>query len=1289
MLMRKWILPLAVLGLTIVAAAADRLPETLRFEPQGRFDIGPVQVFLQHFGPGWKGSSQSALKLAAGYPKHSGGRYELRGKLPAGGSDNVFDVIENVTATGENAFRCDYALTAGIPIATNSLALAVDIPAGRPGVALYVGGSEVMLPEEENGVTMLDREAGQVVIVLPERQIRISGDFRVHVQDNRSFKISTFTIRLIPKGTGREVSDWKLAADFRLLPPPSGGALPASPAIDSLGNLTVGKLALRWTWYAPDWRGEVLRADDFKADAGFPRLSPDRFETSGEWSGFHTAVSAVAAGNGGIAYSARFKAAPPVDTAALALVMNMPLGEPDDVLVDGKKIVLPKEFGEICIFRGKARSLRFGCGGRTVTVEGDFTLLIQDDREWGNQYYVFRLGAIPSSGKIGDASIDLRIRVESPRTAAVDFREAFNMGFKDEKLNDGQGGWTDQGPANDLRMMKSGRFSALGVDFDIVNPERNDRRSCLVLSSGQRKFPAEKSVALDGAGEGFQYLYLLHASAWTPKPPKPVGMLVAEYADGGAKEFPVLAGRDVGNWWQPYGVANGAVAWTGENKESFVGLYLSQFPVGATPSRLTFKAADGGEAVWMIVGATLGDRRLNLRQIETPSYIVADKNWMPVEYNGNTAAGSPLDFSVYLDAPAGKYGPVTVNRAGHFSFRDAPEKRIRFFGPNLVGSSNYLDKALADDFVTKATRLGYNTVRFHHFENGLLDPRAADSLTFDPKALDEFDYLFAELKKHGIYLCLDLYASREMRPGDNVKEREGRTFERYGFEMKSLIPLSKSAMANWKEFARRLLTHRNPYTGLTYAEDPALYSLNLVNENPLVSLWNRNPALVPLFEERYVEYLKEKGLDTPENRASRGGLFIEFLNDLQIRSIEEQKRFLKDELKLTALVTDLNMTSKFTLNGVREHLDFVDNHQYWDHPRFPVQQWRMPYLFSNMSSISRLAQNPRYLMPTRIFGKPYTVTEFNFCNPNPYRVEAAPLTGGYAGLQDWDGLYRFAWSHSRDNMKKVDVPRGFDVVNDPQAQLAERIIYLLFMRGYVRPAGPAFAFSCTPEQLRALAGPPGNDGDYPAAFTELGLYGRIGTLSPAVSFPGVQKVNALNDNWEKQLPAAARAALGKLGKTGVITSAGGQITLDSKAKTLKIVAPQCEVMTFSGNMSGKVMRLSGADRYQTAALLSLDGKPLAESGRLLFIQMPNLGATRQKFANERRNLLESWGELPILLEKCRADVELALPRMKVEALKFDGSPNGSVPSTYENGRLRFTADTASRPGGVMVYLLTR
>ena len=71
--------------------------------------------------------------------------------------------------------------------------------------------------------------------------------------------------------------------------------LPASPSIDDLGNLTVGKLALHWTRYAPDWRSETLQADDFKADAGFPRRSPGRVEISGKWNSFRIAISAVAA----------------------------------------------------------------------------------------------------------------------------------------------------------------------------------------------------------------------------------------------------------------------------------------------------------------------------------------------------------------------------------------------------------------------------------------------------------------------------------------------------------------------------------------------------------------------------------------------------------------------------------------------------------------------------------------------------------------------------------------------------------------------------------------------------------------------------------------------------------------------------------------------------------------------------------------------------------------------------------------------------------------------------------
>ncbi len=40
-----------------------------------------------------------------------------------------------------------------------------------------------------------------------------------------------------------------------------------------------------------------------------------------------------------------------------------------------------------------------------------------------------------------------------------------------------------------------------------------------------------------------------------------------------------------------------------------------------------------------------------------------------------------------------------------------------------------------------------------------------------------------------------------------------------------------------KEYARKLLTHRNTYTGQTYAEDPAVAFVEINNENGLIHAW--------------------------------------------------------------------------------------------------------------------------------------------------------------------------------------------------------------------------------------------------------------------------------------------------------------------------------------------------------------------------------------------------------------------------------------------------------------------
>ena len=1066
----------------------------------------------------------------------------------------------------------------------------------------------------------------------------------------------------------------------------AGFDFPSGVRMDDTGNMSFGDTTFRWNRYRSDWSSVLLEESQYNPSPGFPRGEAGKAVTRGDWQGFEVNAAAVMESEETIRYSIQFHSDSPIDTPTLAMVVNLPTGVQWNLSAEGRKLDLPANNQGPTVFDKEVTTFQIELDGRIISWEGKFRLLVQDNREWNINSFIIRLcPATQWNGKIQDSTLNATIRIQSPQTESIDLSPVASGFFKE--LPDA-GSWTENVPGTGFELSDlPEELVVQGVRFKI--PKTSGKRSCVFVSSDREAslvLADDIRTRFSGKKAPF-YLYLLHASAESSKTPSAAGTIEIEFVDGRKTLLQVTPGRDIGNWHQPSRLANAAVAWTTEIPESFAGLYLSEFQLDGIPERVTFRIQGDKAPAWVIAGCSLGNRKLDLEKIDAPFYCAAGEEWIALEFTGRTCADSPLDFSKYLDAPAGKYGPVVATPEGRFSFRDAPEKRIRFFGPNLIGMANYLPRELADDFVAKAASIGYNAVRFHHFDGLLALDDATSSLDFDPVRLDQLDYLFSELKKHGIYSCLDIYCSRPLRAGDRVQECGERKADL--LEMKILAPISPSAMANWKDFARKLLTHRNPYTGLTWAEDPALALVNLINENPLVEIWNLCPQLIPLYEERYYRYLQDKNLDTPENRATRGTLFLQFLNELQLRCLEEQKNFLKNELKLTALISDVNMLNTSVLHEIRERLDFVDNHNYWGHPIFLEKPWELPYGFVQDSSIAHHAAVPREMMPTRIFGKPFTVTEFNYCNPNPFRMEGAPLMGGYAALQDWDGLFRFAWSHNNYAMNHLNSPQGFDIVNDPQAQLGERIINLLFCRGYVSAAEPAFAFSWTPEALNGIE-ELHRCGSFPQDFSLLGLYGRIGSLNADSDFPKVRKLDILHKKWQSQLPQELRAILKELHSGHAIVSATGEISLDARGNRLKIVTPRTEIFTLSGNASGRIMHLKESSGFQTVALLSADGKTLETSESILLFQLPNLAGTGQKFSNARREVLESWGGLPILLERASVDIELNLPgNWNVEALKLDGSSNGPVPVEFRNGVLHFRADTSARPGGVMIYHLIR
>ena len=96
----------------------------------------------------------------------------------------------------------------------------------------------------------------------------------------------------------------------------------------------------------------------------------------------------------------------------------------------------------------------------------------------------------------------------------LDFRNAMNMGFADEKENDGKGGWSDQGPDNDARGIPI-RQNYKGFPFHVIHPSQNGGKSIVLFKSvrspyGVREFEVDLSK---GHAVG-PYLYLLHTTTW-------------------------------------------------------------------------------------------------------------------------------------------------------------------------------------------------------------------------------------------------------------------------------------------------------------------------------------------------------------------------------------------------------------------------------------------------------------------------------------------------------------------------------------------------------------------------------------------------------------------------------------------------------------------------------------------------------------------------------------------------------------------------------------------------------
>lgn len=461
-----------------------------------------------------------------------------------------------------------------------------------------------------------------------------------------------------------------------------------------------------------------------------------------------------------------------------------------------------------------------------------------------------------------------------------------------------------------------------------------------------------------------------------------------------------------------------------------------------------------------------------------------------MKQNVKIAQGIPnvgiLDFSWLLDAPAGKHGFVKV-KDGHLYYNDG--NRAKFIGFNLPTRASLPDHESADKLSYRLATLGVNVIRLHaadapiggrnrswstNPEHPLIDYMSGSSEKLNSKGLDLFDYFVFKLKERGIYIHVDLLVARSFMDGDNLDYPNSPKGH-----IKGITHLNQRLIDLQKKYATKLLTHINPYTKLPLIDEPAVMTIQIVNEDSIFYDAHRSrdrntEGIKPYRQEmqkRFNYYLLSK-YNSRKNLAKSWT----YKDECALYSDEDPERG-------TVKCIDLGDYEQPTNDPMGEWSSFESPSRYADFTEFCIMLNRKYYgemidhvrslgskvpiattnLFSGAadvfsSSDDDISQNNSYFnhpdssednsyylsdlreyittdprqetydgitaprnnitvaaVTSHVKNKPFILSEWNEYGLHPFHSSAQMMTAAYACLNDWDGLITYCY-HTSDNI---------------------------------------------------------------------------------------------------------------------------------------------------------------------------------------------------------------------------------------------------------------------------------
>lgn len=618
------------------------------------------------------------------------------------------------------------------------------------------------------------------------------------------------------------------------------------------------------------------------------------------------------------------------------------------------------------------------------------------------------------------------------------------------------------------------------------------------------------------------------------------------------------------------------------------------------------------------------------------------------------AAPSPIDLRFLNERIAGENGPLRLSPDGNDMVTADGKRFVAWVVhmPNGFDDSSSKDSWTFDDYRRSArflARLGVNMgiVGVSNPSVGMQDPS-----TVNPVVIETLHRSVAAAREAGIYTQLRIAWFNGVKGGpQKIAGHEDK-------DVQCLVFYHPGVQQVWKAWAKSLLTAVNPHTGKALKDEPALFSVEIANEDSLLFYVTdkiQGGARAEL-ERQFCAWAEkkygstEKALAAWSGFADKGdapaekrlGIMIMWMltrdgrgkaNEQRVRDQlqflvetsrawnKEAARYLKEEIGAKhLLVASSNFVpaDRVTMDDALrlmtwKDMDLVENNHYFGDGGKPAQQgWRADFggylgLRSAVTDPLGLPTNKR-----QTEGKPFLLTEILWPRPHPFEVEGPVIVAAYQALTGLDGL---AWAGPRDitwerrdkvyftfwNVQGSMPMRPFSCAGPAtlgQFPAAAAIARL----GLVKQAPTVVRETRTEQQILARESQAIAE-EFAYDPTQFGR-GQTQDTQAAGSVPKEAfLVGRVAVSLGEQPKPVESAGLAGCIREGVVKSATGELTMDVTRKLFTINAPAVQsavgFLAEAGDVRLSKATIRSSAPHGAVTIVALDAKPIEESGKIL------------------------------------------------------------------------------------------